>query len=319
MAVLAAYIDGVASADIERAAAAKAALEQELARRSTEATLAYLLSTGRVNHRGLMLEPEQSFSDVEGNRGPDRSVGVIAFSGETYVGPGRHALFASRTRTASCPSTSPRSERFAATLSYVGVPPADIARIVPRVEDYVDMDDDLSLSGAERFDYDKATSPAQGGGADPSYADQRDFPREGPSHERLPDRKPQGPGRTRAPLARRWDLRLPNPSNWSMATPLELRRVLGVGELIAPDQWRRLQPMLTMRQTTGYNFNTMRPDVLGRPRAGPGRGRQHPRRARRALRGEPEPHRHADGHPRGHRSHGRAGDAVPLPQNLHLA
>ena len=60
MAVLAAYIDGVASADIERAAAAKAALEQELARRSTEATLAYLLATGRMNHRGLMLEPEQT-------------------------------------------------------------------------------------------------------------------------------------------------------------------------------------------------------------------------------------------------------------------
>ena len=47
-----------------------------------------------------------------------------------------------------------------------------------------------------------------------------------------------------------------------MATPLELRRVLGVNELIGPDQWRRLLPMLTVRQTSGYNFNTMRPDIL---------------------------------------------------------
>ena len=152
MAVLAAYIDGVASADIERAAAAKAALEQELTRRSTEATLAYLLATGRMNHRGLMLEPEQTFSDAEGNRGPDRSVGVIAVTGETYAGLG-DARFSIQDENGLVSVNFPRSANFAAALSYVGVPSADIDRIVPRVEDYVDMDDDLSLSGAERFDY----------------------------------------------------------------------------------------------------------------------------------------------------------------------
>ncbi len=122
MAVLAAYIDGVASADIERAAAAKAALEGELARRSTEATLGYLMSTGRMNHRGLMLEPVQSFSDVEGNRGPDRSVGVLAVAGETYVGLGG-TRFRIQDENGLVSVNSPRSERFAATLSYVGVPP----------------------------------------------------------------------------------------------------------------------------------------------------------------------------------------------------
>ena len=267
MAVLAAYIDGVASADIERAAAAKAALEGELARRSTEATLAYLLATGRMNHRGLMLEPEQTFSDVEGNRGPDRSVGVIALAGETYAGLG-DTRFSIQDENGLVSVNFPRSANFAPALSYVGVPSADIDRIVPRVEDYVDMDDDLSLSGAERFDYDRAldqaTSPEQAGRADPSYA----FSAMSRARDRTPNASrasnTQDLARTgtSARPGTASDLRLPNPSNWTMATPLELRRVLGVGDLIAPDQWRRLLPMLTMRQTSGYNFNTMRPDVL---------------------------------------------------------
>ena len=230
MAVLAAHIDGVASADIERAVASKAALERELAQRSTEATLAYLLSTNRMNHRGLMLEPEQSFSDVLGNRGPDRSVGAVALTGETYAGPGG-ALFSIQDENGLVPVNAPRSHHFAAALSYVGVAPADIARIVPRVEDYVDMDNDLSLGGAERFDYRRPAAPP--GGRDPTSAQRRPPP-----------------------------LSFPNPANWTMHTPMELRRVIAVNDIITPDQWRRLLPMLTVRQTAGYNFNTMRPDVL---------------------------------------------------------
>ena len=258
MAVLAAYIDGVASSDIERAAVAKAALERELTQRSTEATLAYLLSTGRMNYRGLMLEPEQSFSDVLGNRGPDRSVGVIALTGETYAALGG-TRFSVQDENGLVPVNFPRSRQFSNALSYVGVASADIARIVPRVEDYVDMDDDLSLSGAERLDYDRATSPVRPGRDDTSYATgviSR-------ARDRTPGTAPTpDPDRAWLPRDTRSNLRLPSPANWSMATPLELKRVLGVGEVISPDQWRRLLPMLTMRQIAGYNFNTIRPDVL---------------------------------------------------------
>ena len=52
------------------------------------------------------------------------------------------------------------------------------------------------------------------------------------------------------------------PPNWIMASPLEARRVLGVGELIAPAQWQRLAPLLSVRQALGYNFNVMPPAVL---------------------------------------------------------
>ena len=33
-------------------------------------------------------------------------------------------------------------------------------------------------------------------------------------------------------------------------------------DLLTPAQWRRLWPLLTMRPVFGYNFNTMRPEVL---------------------------------------------------------
>ena len=259
MAVLAAYIDSVASADIERATVAKAALERELARRSTEATLGYLLATGRMNHRGLMLEPEQSFSDVEGNRGPDRSVGVIAASGEAYAGVGG-TRFSVQDENGLVSVNYPRTAHFTAALSHVGVASTDVTRIVPRVEDYVDMDDDLRLSGAERFDYERTAAPDPAGRT-PAYRTSVIV--------RARDRSPvasgtaPGPGsRTAAQPRPPSDFRFPNPSNWTMITPVELKRVLGVDAVITPAQWRRLLPMLTMRQTTGYNFNTMPRDVL---------------------------------------------------------
>ena len=54
----------------------------------------------------------------------------------------------------------------------------------------------------------------------------------------------------------------PPPLNWIMSSPLELNRVLGVDEILSPSQWRRLRPLLTMRPVFGYNFNTMRPEIL---------------------------------------------------------
>lgn len=258
MAVLAGYIDSVASADIERAAAQKAALERELARRSTEATLAYLLSTGRMSHRGLMLEPEQAFTDSEGDRGPDRSAGVIAVSGETYAGPGG-TRFSIQDENGLVSVNHPRSAHFAAILSYAGVAPAVIDRLVPRVEDYVDTDDELSLSGAEGFDYERTDNPGTSGRAATSRP--RGLISRAPERTRGVSGTVNIGGAWAAPDPGS-AVRLAGPSNWIMSTPQELRRVLGVDDLIAPHQWRLLLPMLTMRLNTGYNFNTMRPDVL---------------------------------------------------------
>ena len=65
--------------------------------------------------------------------------------------------------------------------------------------------------------------------------------------------------------AERYDysqLGAPPPLNWIMSSPQELSKVLGVGEMLTPAQWRRVRPALTMRPVFGYNFNTMRPEVL---------------------------------------------------------
>lgn len=54
---------------------------------------------------------------------------------------------------------------------------------------------------------------------------------------------------------------LPPPADWVMVSPLELKRVLGAAEAIAPEQWHTLRDLISPR-STGYNFNTMRPEIL---------------------------------------------------------
>ena len=211
--VLAAYIDGVTASDIDRALRARQALAQELERRGTEATLVYLLATGRMNYRGLILEREQRFAnDVpDGVPLPQVGDGAVTVTNEVYAGLGE-TRFSIQDERGLASVNSPLSPVFAALLEGVGVSRANVELIVARMEDYVDVDATLSLNGAERFEY-------------------------------------QVRG-------------LPPPPNWIMASPLEARRVLGVGELITPEQWQTLLPLLSMRQATGYNFNVMPPAVL---------------------------------------------------------
>ena len=213
LAVLAAYIDGVVASDVERAVKARSWLESELGRRSTEATLLYLLSTGRTNHRGLILEEEQRFSDdlPLDRRLPDHGDGELRMTGEVYAGPGG-TRFSVQDEGGLVSVNAPRFPMFAAVLAHAGIAGPDIERIVARVEDYIDKDDTLTLNGAERHDYLQ---------------------------------------RGEAP-----------PLNWIMSSPVELSKVLGVGEMLTRDEWRRLWPVLTMRPVFGYNFNTMPPEVL---------------------------------------------------------
>ena len=213
LAALAAYIDGVVASDLRHALEARQSLEAELARRSTEATLVYLLATGRTNHRALILEKEQRFSDPlpEGEFLPEHGDGELLVTGAVYAGPGG-TRFSIQDEGGLVSVNAPRFALFAALLENAGVTASEVEGILARVEDYIDSDHTLSLNGAERYD----------------YRERGDEP----------------------------------PLNWIMASPLELRRVLGVEELIAPAQWRRLRPLLTMRPVYSYNFNTMRPEIL---------------------------------------------------------
>ena len=211
--LLAAYIDGVTTADVDRTLRARQALAQELDRRGTEATVVYFLASGRMGYRGLILEREQRFTNnlTEEVSLPQTGDGEITVTNEVYAGLG-NTLFSVQDELGLASVNSPLSPVFRAILAGVGIPRQNVELIVARMADYVDVDTTLSLNGAERFEYEVRGL----------------FP----------------------------------PPNWIMASPLEARRVLGVGELITPEQWRRLAPILSMRQATGYNFNVMPPPVL---------------------------------------------------------
>ncbi len=211
LALLASYIDGVVTADIERVRLAKRALQQELDARSTEATLLYLLATGRTNHQGLILEAEQRFLEPGGEPLRGSGDGVLTVTGQVYQGLGE-IRFSIQDENGFASVNAPRNPLLAAVLEYVGVGTDQIVQIKALVGDYIDIDDELELGGAERVE-------DRGG-------------------------------------------RLPLPANWLMVTPLELRRVPGVRELIDATQWRRLRPLLTTCLPYGYNFNTMRPEVV---------------------------------------------------------
>ena len=213
LAILAAYIDGVVATDVERAFKARGWLESELDRRSTEATLVYLLATGRMSYRGLILEEQQRFADglSDDEQLPDHGDGELRVAGEIYAGLG-NTRFSVQDEVGLASPNAPRSPIFAAVLEHAGVAASDVERIVARVEDYIDSDDILTLNGAERYDYRQRGAPP--------------------------------------------------PLNWLMSSPLELSKVLAVGEMLTPAQWDRLWPVLTMRPVFGYNFNTMRPEIL---------------------------------------------------------
>ena len=213
LAVLAAYLDGVVASEVERAVMAKRSLQSELHRRSTEATLIYLFTTGRMNHRGLVLEEEQRFSDAlpEGDHLPDDGDGALGMAGEVYLGLG-DSRFSVQDEGGLASVNAPGSPLFVALLEHKGIAASDIERVVARIEDYIDTDSDVTLNGAERHDYRQEGAPP--------------------------------------------------PPNWIMSSPVELKKVLGINEIVAPAQWRRLRPLLTVRPVFGYNFNTMRPEIL---------------------------------------------------------
>ena len=213
LAILAAYIDRVVASDLQYAVEARESVQAEIERRSAEATLHYLLATGRMNFRGLILESEQRFSNSldEDEYLPDHGDGEVRVTGVVYAGVGG-ARFSIQDEGGLVSINAPRSPLFAAILEHAGVSLPDVERIVARVEDYIDSDDTLTLNGAEHYDYRERGAPP--------------------------------------------------PLNWIMASPLELTKVLGIDELIASAQWERLLPLLTVRPVVGYNFNTMRPEIL---------------------------------------------------------
>ena len=151
--LLADYMDGVVSADRQRAHLAKTALQDDLDARGTEATLLYLLATARTNHRGLLLPAADNPQPADAPTSPH----MITFAGEPYHGIGRTRF--SLQDEAGLASVNRPGRLYRAALLQAGVKEADVARLMPRLKDYVDRDDTLTLSGAEAGEYAAAGLP----------------------------------------------------------------------------------------------------------------------------------------------------------------
>ena len=213
LALLAAYINEVVATDVGRAVEEKQSFQRELTRYNIEATLVYILSTGRMNHHAVLLEEHQRFSDPQSGSvaSPFSASEKIDVSGTVYAGPGS-IRFSIRDEGGLLSVNAPEFSLFATVLERIGVAEDDIARIVARVEDYIDSDD----------------APAPEGAESPQY-------------------RRQGKG---------------EPLNWIMASPLEIGEVLGIRDLLTPEQLSHLLPLLTVRPVSVYNFNTMHPQIL---------------------------------------------------------
>lgn len=150
LALLAAHIDTVTTAQIDNARLAKRSLERELDRHSTQATVIYLLATNRMNHRGLILETPQRFSETVAL--PDRGEGELHVTGQVYAGLGT-TRFAMQDEGGLASINQPTVPVFGAVLRWVGIARDDVVRIVARAEDYVDENRTLRLNGAEAGQY----------------------------------------------------------------------------------------------------------------------------------------------------------------------
>ena len=204
------YVTGVAVAHRERAELARRSLQDDLDARGTEATVLYLLSTGRMNYRGLVLERQQRFRVFGSSVALPPGEGVLGADGTPYFGVGRIRF--SVQDEDGLASLNKLSVIFPWVMRHAGLSALDVDRLIPRIADYVDLGSALELNGAEASDYEIA------------------------------GRQP--------------------PSNWFMASPMELKRVLGASEMIPPERWNWLRRVTTTAINNTPNFNTMPVELL---------------------------------------------------------
>lgn len=157
LAVLAAYIDSTVNANIEQAIRIKRILQEDLDRRSTEATLLYLLATNPVNYRGLLMFEQQSITDGS-EAAPQEGDGELWMDGTPYQGLGGWR-FALQDEFGLVSLNQPEAWPLEALLKWLGVQAPDRTRAVFRILDYIDEDSNLTLNGAERFAYQQRRQP----------------------------------------------------------------------------------------------------------------------------------------------------------------
>ena len=89
----------------------------------------------------------------------DETEGVtLGLGGETYHGLGEVA-FSLQDELGLVTVNAPTYPQLSHVLESLGVPRDDVAGLMPRLRDYIDVDGDLILDGAEAHDYTRANRP----------------------------------------------------------------------------------------------------------------------------------------------------------------
>ncbi len=153
--LLAGYIALLGEKNTDEVLLSKQYFEDELERKSTEATLLYYLATNADSHRGLIIKSEQQFSD---NRGEDPVIAVesgdaeLVFDGTVYKGLGE-TYFSIQDESGLVSVNSPNIPLLKHSLRSLGVSSANSAIFLDRLNDYLDYDSNTRLNGAEKYEY----------------------------------------------------------------------------------------------------------------------------------------------------------------------
>lgn len=159
--LLGSYIALLSEGNIDKISRQRDRFVSELQRKSTEATLLYYLATNPASHRGLVIKPEQEFSDFKGD---DPLITIesgdkeLWFDGTVYKGLG-NVYFSIQDESGLISVNSPNIPLLRDSLLHIGVSPANTTIFVERLKDYLDSDSQPRLNGAEFYEYKQAGLP----------------------------------------------------------------------------------------------------------------------------------------------------------------
>jgi len=161
LSLLSAYIATTVEQDVVHAIGAKDRLAADLAKRSAEQTLLYLLSANPQDHKSVVLMDEQKFAERYSESGFKRllssqeRLGLLADKYDYR----EVVVFSLQDESGLVSINSPQVPLLAAALRYVGMGEYDISVFNSRLGDYIDADHRARLNGAEYFEYRQAELP----------------------------------------------------------------------------------------------------------------------------------------------------------------
>lgn len=139
---------------------AKANLQQRLERHSTEQTLLYFLASSRMTRAGMTFtqQPDEAFINEDGLLISDAVGDELTLDSAIYRGIGE-TRFAVQELSGLVAINALNSLDLAAIINKYDPNPVVRTQLISRLQDYIDANDRVSLSGAEQDDYTRQQLP----------------------------------------------------------------------------------------------------------------------------------------------------------------